>query len=225
MTNVILPLREFLQRDLENRWQYSGQIIEEGSFSNRCINFSRSWPISRNSSIEEDYFPSSEGIRIHPCSPAVKLSISKKNRNVRLSLAVKHVLWTDEDWAKVYFSDESKFYLFGSDGKRFVRRSAGERLSKNCVKLTVKFDGGSGIVFGMLSAGGTGPLVRLQGMIMLPCIRHCCRRVSYLFLKVPHAKIPSSCRITPPATRRNWLSPFYRKKEWTFWTGKLQAWT
>ena len=102
---------------------------------------------------------------LHPRSPAVKPLISKKNRNARLSFAAKHVLWTDDDWAKVYFSDESKFNLFGSDGKRFVRRSAGERLSKNCVKSSVKFGGGSVMVFGMISASGTGPLVRLQGKI------------------------------------------------------------
>ena len=42
----------------------------------------------------------------------------------------------------VDFSDESKFNLFRSDGKKCVRRKNGERLSQ-CVKKTVKFGGGT----------------------------------------------------------------------------------
>ena len=42
----------------------------------------------------------------------------------------------------VYFSDGSKFNLFESDDKRFVRRKYRERLSPQCVKKTVKFGGG-----------------------------------------------------------------------------------
>ena len=42
-----------------------------------------------------------------------------------------------------HFSDESKFNLFGSDVKRFVRGKNGECLSLQCVKKTVKFGGGA----------------------------------------------------------------------------------
>ena len=41
----------------------------------------------------------------------------------------------------VHFSDESKFNLFWSNGKRFVRHKNGECLSPQCVKKTVKFGG------------------------------------------------------------------------------------
>ena len=41
----------------------------------------------------------------------------------------------------VHFSDESKFNLFGSDGKRFVRCKNVEHLSPQYVKKTVKFGG------------------------------------------------------------------------------------
>ncbi len=30
-------------------------------------------------------------------------------------------MWTEENWSKVHFSDDSKFNLLGSDGKHFVR--------------------------------------------------------------------------------------------------------
>ena len=65
--------------------------------------------------------------------PCRKPLISKKNQNVRLDFATEHIVWTEEQWNMVHFSDKSKFNLLGSDGKRFVRRKNGERLSpQNC---------------------------------------------------------------------------------------------
>ena len=46
--------------------------------------------------------------------------------------------------------------------KNNVKRRIGERLSAKCTKKTVKFGGGSVIVFGMFSSQGTTLLVRLQ---------------------------------------------------------------
>ena len=50
-------------------------------------------------------------------------------------------MWTEEQWNIIHFSDESKFNLFGSDGKRFVRCKNEECLSPQCDKKTVKFGG------------------------------------------------------------------------------------
>ena len=63
----------------------------------------------------------------------------------------------------VPFSDESKF-LFGSDGKKFVRRKNGECLSPQSVKKTVKF---GGCVMGcrMISSVGVAAIVHLHGNI------------------------------------------------------------
>ena len=66
---------------------------------------------------------------------------------------------------KSIFSDENKFNLFGNvkkNVKNNVKRRIGERLSAKCTKKTVKFGGGSVMVFGMFSSQGTTPLVRLQ---------------------------------------------------------------
>ena len=50
-------------------------------------------------------------------------------------------MWTEEQCNMVHFSDKFKFNLFESDGKRFVRRKNGERLSLQRMKKTVKFGG------------------------------------------------------------------------------------
>ena len=47
-------------------------------------------------------------------------------------------LWTEEQWNMVHFSDQSKFNLFGSDGKMFSRRKNREHLSPQSVKKTLK---------------------------------------------------------------------------------------
>ena len=95
-------------------------------------------------------------------APVVKPLISSKNKKCRLTFANKHVLWSQEKWQTVHFSDESKFLLIGSDGQTYVRRKVGEELSLKCLKASVKFGGRSSMVWGMISGDVVGPLVRLQ---------------------------------------------------------------
>lgn len=97
--------------------------------------------------------------------PVAKPLISKKNQKARLQFAQEHVIWSEDQWSMVHFSDESKFNVIGSDGSRYIRRRVGERLSVNCVKKTVKHRGGTVMVWGIVSAAGTGPIVRLHGVV------------------------------------------------------------
>ena len=95
----------------------------------------------------------------------MKPLISSKNKKWRLAFANEHVLWTQEKWQTVHFSDGSKFLLIGSDGKTYVRLKVGEELSPKCLKASVKFGGKSVMVWGMISGDGEGPLVWLQGKV------------------------------------------------------------
>ena len=54
--------------------------------------------------------------------PCRKPLISKKNKKIHLDFTTEHIMWTEEQWNMVHFSDECKFNLFGSGGKKFVRR-------------------------------------------------------------------------------------------------------
>jgi transposase len=62
--------------------------------------------------------------------PVKKPLISKKNQIARLAFAQKFGHWTSKEWAKVLWSDESKFNLFGSDGLKYVRRPDGQRFKQ-----------------------------------------------------------------------------------------------
>ena len=72
------------------------------------------------------------------------------------------MLWSQEKWQTVHFSDKSKFLLIGSDRKMYVHQKVDEELSPKCLKARVKFSGGRVMVWRMRSGDGVSPLVRLQ---------------------------------------------------------------
>ena len=45
-----------------------------------------------------------------------------RHKLIRLNWAKEHKNWSVHDWNKVIWSDESKFSLFGSDGRVYIRR-------------------------------------------------------------------------------------------------------
>ena len=98
-------------------------------------------------------------------APVVKPLMSSKNKKCRLAFANEQVLWSQEKWQTVHFSDESKFLLIGWDGKTYIRRKVGEELSPMCLKASVQFGGGNVMVLGIISGDGVGLLVQLQGKV------------------------------------------------------------
>lgn len=119
--------------------------------------------------------------RLHECGlygrAAVKKPfISKKNKRARLEFAREYLHWTSDEWKNVAFSDETKFNLVGSDGRQYVRRPRGARNNVRYQMPTVKFGGGSVMVWGVFSAYGVGPLVRINermtGIMYRDILRH-----------------------------------------------------
>jgi hypothetical protein len=66
-------------------------------------------------------------------------------------------------WKHVGFSDESKFMLFGSDGRLYCRRRPGEALAPQNVQPMVKYGGRSVMVWGVITWNGVGCLIRVVG--------------------------------------------------------------
>ncbi len=93
-------------------------------------------------------------------------------------------------WNQVLWSDETKINLFGSGVKR-VWRQPGEEYKDKCVLPTVKYGGGSVMVWGCMSAASTGELQFIEGTMnanmyfdilkqsMIPSLRRLSRRAVF----------------------------------------------
>jgi transposase len=79
----------------------------------------------------------------------------------RLLWAKMHKKWSQKDWNKVIFSDESTFVIL-DDKAQFVRRRPGEELDRNCIVETVKHPT-SVMIWSCISSKGVGPLYIVEG--------------------------------------------------------------
>ena len=81
----------------------------------------------------------------------------------RLDFAYTHKDWTLEDWKRVVWSDETKINRLGSDGRKWAWKKAGEGLSNRLVEGTLKFEGGSLMMWGCMTWHGPGIATRING--------------------------------------------------------------
>ena len=59
---------------------------------------------------------------IPPRRPAIRLVLQRRHRVARLAWCRAHFRFTRRDWARILFSDESRFHLDSSDGRSRVYR-------------------------------------------------------------------------------------------------------
>ena len=90
--------------------------------------------------------------------------LSSRHRKERMDFAVAHKDWTVEDWKRVVWSDETKINRLGSDGKKWVWKKQGEnRVGDRLVEGTMKFGGGSVMVWGCMMWEGVGYACKIDG--------------------------------------------------------------
>jgi transposase len=89
--------------------------------------------------------------------------LSKAHQRRRLEFALRHQHWTLEDWSRVVWSDESKINRLGSDGRSWVWKKPGSALKEQHVSGTVKFGGGSLMVWGCMTPQGVGHICKIDG--------------------------------------------------------------
>ena len=89
--------------------------------------------------------------------------LSVKHHKARLDFAIAYKDWTIEDWKKVIWSDETKINRLGSDGRKWVWKKAGEGLSDRLVEGTLKYGGGSLMMWGCITWDGPGYATRIDG--------------------------------------------------------------
>lgn len=91
------------------------------------------------------------------------LFLTKKQIKAQFQWAVAHWEWDLAKWIIVWFSDESKYLLFCSNGKLYCCCGVGEEFLPENVTQTMKHGGGKVNVWGVISYDGVGPLVRIDG--------------------------------------------------------------
>jgi transposase len=81
----------------------------------------------------------------------------------RYDFALEHKDWTVADWGNVTFTDETKINLYGSDGLKWAWKKLGEPLTERIVNPTVKFGGGSIMIWGCMFWEGVGTMEHIAG--------------------------------------------------------------
>ena len=97
---------------------------------------------------------------IRPRRPYVGHVLTARHRAARLQWAQRHFRWGRQQWARVLFSDESKFNLSHHDGGIRIFRRRGERIADNCLIERDRFGGGSVMVWdGIMGSRKTNLIV------------------------------------------------------------------
>jgi len=79
--------------------------------------------------------------------------MNEEHKKNRLEWAHLHKNWSSEQWRQVIWSDESRFRVSGNDGTPLVLRKEGERYESCHTLRSVKFGGGSLMVWSCFWAG------------------------------------------------------------------------
>lgn len=124
----------------------------------KMINSTRSRPVSAETvrrSLKEANFKAKKKVK--------KPQLTPRHRKARLDWAIAHKDWTEDDWKRVLWTDETKINRLNSDGLEYCWVRPSEVLSERQIQPTVKFGGGSIMVWGCISWFGVGKLGRIEG--------------------------------------------------------------
>jgi transposase len=92
-----------------------------------------------------------------------KPRLSEANIKAWLDFALTHKDWTIADWKRIIWSDETKINRFCSDGRCWYWKRDEESMNSRHVKQTVKYGGGSLMVWGCMTTEGPGYLCQIDG--------------------------------------------------------------
>ncbi|KAK3513701.1 hypothetical protein QTP70_028906 [Hemibagrus guttatus] len=98
-----------------------------------------------------------------PRVPRRKLLLSKKNIKARLSFARKHLDDPQDFWENTLWTVETKMELFGRSVSHYVWPKSNTAFQKKNIIATVKYGGGSVMVWGCFAASGPGRLAVING--------------------------------------------------------------
>lgn len=99
---------------------------------------------------------------INSYSVTKKPLLTALQKQKRLKWALEHRNWTEKDWERVVFTDESVFRSHNSSKYQRVWRKKEQRFQEDCLQRTVKSQA-SVQVWGAFSSKGVSMLKRVQG--------------------------------------------------------------
>jgi len=92
-----------------------------------------------------------------------KPRLTDRHKRARYQWAKKYSTWTVEEWKDVIWSDESKFNVVNSDGKEYHWTNNPSKITDQSVRPTVKFGGGSVMIWGCMTWQGVGFSCKIDG--------------------------------------------------------------
>ena len=92
-----------------------------------------------------------------------RLLLSAHHRRVHLDFALAHQYWTEQDWDEVVWTDETKINCLGSDGRKWTWKKPSKPLNDRLVKGTLKFRGGSLMMWGCMTSKGCRYATKIDG--------------------------------------------------------------
>ena len=92
-----------------------------------------------------------------------KRALTATHRRNRLRWAIERRHWTVEVWKSVIWSGETKINRLCSDGLQYAWVERGTTTSEKLIQPTVKFGGGSIMVWGSMAWPGVGAFARIDG--------------------------------------------------------------
>jgi transposase len=87
----------------------------------------------------------------------------------RYQFALKYKDYMADDWEQFVFPDETKVNRVGSDGRKWVWKRPKGQMTSQHVQGTMKFGGGSVMMWACMTARGVGCVHRIEGIMNAAC--------------------------------------------------------